>query len=174
MFQLLAFQDVRSPRIRQFDAYWRSKIGAADIPPRSVIDPLDLKPLLPYMIVVDIEAAPFRVLYRLAGTRVVEMNGIELTGRYLDTLDEGDGANFTQEGIAAYHQAWSTRQPVYGAYHWPTPSGKQYRVEFAIFPVSEPGVDGKCIAFDDWDIDQQRTATREPPVPYVKTTPTRK
>jgi hypothetical protein len=173
MFQLLEFSQVRSPRIRQFDAYWRSKTTGADIPPRSAIDPLELKPLLPYMIVAEIEAEPFRVLYRLAGTKVVEMNGIELTGRYLDTLDE-DGANFTQQGIAAYRQAWSTRKPVYGTYSWPTPSGARYQVEFAIFPVSEPGVDGKCIAFDDWDIDQRVVATHEPPIPYVKTVPDRK
>ncbi len=173
MFQLLEFSQVRSPRIRQFDPYWRGKITGSGVPRRSDIDPVELKPLLPYMIVVDIEAEPFRVLYRLAGTRVVEMNGIELTGRYLDTLDEDDGATFTQQGIAAYRQAWTQQQPVYGTYRWPTPSGYLYQVEFAIFPVSEPGSAGKCIAFDDWDIDRDAAPAHEPPMPYVKTPPDR-
>lgn len=167
MFQLIPFDQVQSRPIRRFDAYWRDKRGNRSMPFRREIDPAELKPLLPYMMVVEIEAEPFRVLYRLAGTKVVEMNGIELTGRYLDTLDD-EGANFTQQGIAAYHQAWTTGQPVYGSYRWPTPSGAEYQVEFAIFPVEEPGTDGQCIALEDWEIDPKLVARREPPLPYTR------
>jgi hypothetical protein len=170
MFKLLEFNQVQSPRIQRLSAYWHGKMSEGNVPRRQDIDPVELKSLLPYMIVVEIEADPFRVLYRLAGTKVVEMNQIELTGCYLDELDEDDGANFTREGIAAYRQAWSSQQPVYGTYRWPTPSGAEYQVEFAIFPVSEPGTDGQCLAIEDWEINRQVAARREPPLPYVKTT----
>lgn len=168
MFMLLDYSQVRSPRIRQLTTYWQSKIRGESIPQRRDIDPVDLKTLLPNLMVVEIEAEPFRVLYRLAGTKVVEMNRIELTGRYLDELEEEDGTNFTREGIAAYHQAWSSQRPVYGTYRWPTPSGAQYQVEFAIFPVSEPGTAGQCLAIEDWEINREVASRREPPLPYVK------
>lgn len=170
MFKLIAFDQVQSHRIRQFAAYWGSKVKDGQVPLRRDIDPIDLRPLLPYMIVVEIEAEPFRVLYRLAGTKVVEMNRIELTGRYLDTLDEGS-VNYTREGIEAYRLAWSHQEPVFGSYSWPTPSGTEYQIEFAIFPVREPGSDGQCIALEDWEIDPVVAARQEPPLPYVKAPP---
>ncbi|HVJ41264.1 MAG TPA: PAS domain-containing protein [Dongiaceae bacterium] len=170
MFKLIDFDHVQSQRIRRFAAYWHSKISNGPVPHRRDIDPVDLKPILPFMMVVEIEAEPFRVLYRLAGTKVVEMNSIELTGRYLDSLDE-DGINYTREGIAAYRLAWTSQQPVFGAYRWPTPSGAEYQVEFAIFPVSEAGCDGQCIALEDWEIDPVIAARHEPPLPYVKAPP---
>lgn len=173
-FTLLQLAQVQSQRIRAFDTHWRNRITDGAIPRRRDIDPIDLKGLLPWLMVVEIEAEPFRVLYRLAGTKVVEMNRIELTGRYLDSLEEDDGANFTQQGIAAYRLAWSSAQPVYGSYRWPTPSGAEYLVEFAIFPVSEPGTDGQCFALEDWDIDQAVAARHEPPLPYVKAAPVKK
>ena len=172
MFKLIPFNQVRSRHIRRFEAYWQAKRGDRAMPWRRDIDPAELKPILPWMLVVEIEPEPFRVLYRLAGTKVVEMNGIELTGRYLDTLDD-DGANFTAQGIAAYRQAWTSGQPVYGCYRWPTPSGAEYLVEFAIYPVEEPGTDGQCIALEDWEIERKLSARDEPPLPYVRH-PTRK
>lgn len=171
MFGLLTYNQVQSRRIRQFDAYWRGKITTGTVPRRADIDPTELKPLLPWMIIVEIEADPFRVLYRLAGTKVVEMSQYELTGRYLDELEEEEeSAEFTRQGIAAYHQAWTEQRPVYGTYRWPTPSGSAYQVEFAIFPVSEVGTAGQCVALEDWGIDPIVAARHEPPIPYLKTT----
>ncbi|HVI86982.1 MAG TPA: PAS domain-containing protein [Dongiaceae bacterium] len=167
MFKLIPLDQVQSRHIRRFDAYWLAKRGDRAMPWRRDIDPVELKPILPWMLVVEIEPDPFRVLYRLAGTKVVAMNGIELTGRYLDTLDD-DGTNFNAQGIAAYHRAWTGQQPVYGSYRWPTQSGAEYLVEFAIFPVEEPGSDGQCIALEDWEIDRRLSARDEPPMPYVR------
>ncbi|HWT97899.1 MAG TPA: PAS domain-containing protein [Terriglobales bacterium] len=167
MFKLIPFDQVKSRHIRQFEAYWQTKRGGRTMPRRRDIDPAELKPILPWMLVVEIEPDPFRVLYRLAGTKVVEMNGIELTGRYLDSLDD-EGANFTAQGIAAYHQVWTSQQPVYGSYRWPTQSGAEYLVEFAIFPVEEPGTDGQCIALEDWEIERKLSARDERPLPYVR------
>jgi hypothetical protein len=168
-FSLIDDHQVQSRRIRQLAAYWRGKIVDQPVPHRRDIDPADLKPLLPWLIIVEIEAAPFRVLYRLAGTKVVEMNQCELTGRYLDELEEQDSASLTQQGIAAYRLAWAEQRPVYGTYRWPTPSGDEYQVEFAIFPVIQPGTAGQCVAIEDWEIDPKVAARHEPPIPYVKT-----
>jgi hypothetical protein len=168
IFSLIDFHQVQSRRIRQLAAYWRGKISDHPVPHRQDIDPSEFKPLLPWLIIVEIEAEPFRVLYRLAGTKVVEMNQYELTGRYLDELEEQDSASFTQQGMAAYRLAWTEQRPVYGSYRWPTRSGDEYQVEFAIFPLIQPGTAGQCVAIEDWEIDPLVAARHEPPIPYVK------
>jgi hypothetical protein len=168
MFKLIDFDQVQSRRIHQFTTYWRSKIGDQAIPRRGDIDPAELKSLLPWMMIVEIEANPFRLRYRLAGTKIVDMNQCELTGRYLDELAEEGSAELTQQGIAAYHLAWTRRQPVYATYRWPTQSGSKYSIEFAIFPIDDLKTAGQCMALEDWDIDAAVAARREPPVPYVK------
>src|SRR3546814_7377207 len=48
---------------------------------------------MPYVLIADIEHAPFRVRFRLVGTKVVEATGFEFTGKYLDeiTLPDDEG-----------------------------------------------------------------------------------
>ena len=171
IFSLIGSHQVQSRRIPQLASYWHSKISDQPVPHRRDIDPADLKPLLPWLIIVEIEAEPFRVFYRLAGTKVVEMSQYELTGRYLDELEEQESASFTQQGIAAYYLAWTEQRPVYGTYRWPTESGDEYQVEFAIFPVIQPGTAGQCVAIEDWEIDPLVAARLDPPLPYVKGSP---
>lgn len=81
----ISFDEIISVRVRQFDAYWRRKKGSARAPSRSDMDPAELVPLLPYLFIVDIEHAPFRVRYRLCGT-MIQRHDEELTGKYLDEL----------------------------------------------------------------------------------------
>src|SRR3546814_18274569 len=62
-------------------------------PRRADIDPVEIPRLMPYVLIADIEHAPFRVRFRLVGTKVVEATGFEFTGKYLDEItlpaDEG-------------------------------------------------------------------------------------
>src|SRR3546814_10418386 len=48
---------------------------------------------MPNILIADIEQAPFRVRFRLVGTKVVEATGFEFTGKYLDeiTLPDDEG-----------------------------------------------------------------------------------
>ena len=77
---------VASPLVRQLHDYWQSKRAGRDIPDRQDIDPLELKELLPNILISEPEFNPFRIRYRLVGTRVVRVSGIDFTGRYLDEL----------------------------------------------------------------------------------------
>src|SRR3546814_10590958 len=62
-------------------------------PRRADIDPVEIPRLMPYVLIADIEHAPFRVRFRLVGTKVVEATGFEFTGKYLDeiTLPDDEG-----------------------------------------------------------------------------------
>jgi hypothetical protein len=61
--------------------YWRAKKVARVAPPRSQIDPVDLSPLLPRVMLVDVDGERGEFRYRLAGTGIVKLHGMELTNR---------------------------------------------------------------------------------------------
>jgi len=64
--------------------YWRSKRAGRRMPARSDLDPSEIKALLPNMILVDVvydAAGNVDLVYRLAGTREVEVRGEDPTGK---------------------------------------------------------------------------------------------
>src|ERR1051325_10468197 len=73
--------NARSHMIPALHSWWLDH-ARNDIPDRSQLHPGDVKPLLPYLLISDVEHNPFRIRYRLVGTRVVEATGIDFTGRY--------------------------------------------------------------------------------------------
>ena len=74
-----ALDDVKSPRIRALHDYWRSKCNDVVPPPRSAIEPAEIRPLLPYLLLTELTAAPFAIVYRLVGTAVVRWHGEDLS-----------------------------------------------------------------------------------------------
>jgi hypothetical protein len=60
--------------------YWLTKRGARRCPDKADIDPVEIGPLLPHVMLVDAapQGGPFR--YRLAGARATQMIGREVRG----------------------------------------------------------------------------------------------
>ena len=84
----LDLSELKSPRIHRLHGYWqhqRDKRGGK-LPRRGDIAPDQIRDLLPNIMIVDVERDPMRFRYRLVGTRVVEYNGVEFTGRYLGEI----------------------------------------------------------------------------------------
>jgi len=70
--------------------YWKSRAGAAILPSRSDIDPLDFWKHIPRVWMLDVSTGdPYRFLVRLYGTEIVEKAGVDKTGKYLDEF-QGD------------------------------------------------------------------------------------
>lgn len=67
-------------------AYWNEKRGQRLMPSRADIDPTELGPHLPNIILVDVEHAPFRLRYRLIGTAITEAMQRDSTGKYYDEI----------------------------------------------------------------------------------------
>lgn len=137
------------PVVRRLREYWES-LNDGMPPERDMIDPEAIKDLLPNMLLVDFESNPFRVRYRLTGTRVDIETGCNLTGRYLDEfLLEPFKAAST--GISqlhhAYEQVWRSARPQIGAYEW-SPPPMQTRMPFGIFPVTVHGQLVQAIAIE--------------------------
>lgn len=66
---------------RDLYGYWRSCAQSRPIPSRYDIDPIDIPHLLPGLSLLDTGEDLEGLRYRLAGTRVREIYGTEITGR---------------------------------------------------------------------------------------------
>ena len=127
--------DVRSDMVRSMLQWWLAKSGG-DIPDRDDLDPGELKPLLPNILISDVEHDPFRIRYRLVGTRAIEVTGYDITGHYLDNLLPADAS---EPWVEHYRTAYRTRRPVFGAVEAPTRSGGRFTYEFGLFPLRKGG-----------------------------------
>lgn len=89
-------------------AYWRRKAGARPMPDRRDIDPAEIPDLLPFIVLWDVlPGGGYRC--RLAGTRICEIHGRELTG--MTTAELHGAANAAIE--AEYDWTVRTRRPHY-------------------------------------------------------------
>lgn len=73
-------------KIRWMVSYWQTIGPAGRLPGRQHIDPVDLGGLLGNIWLADVERAPLRFRYRVAGTRIVAYLGREPTGRWMDEV----------------------------------------------------------------------------------------
>lgn len=72
------------PKVERLYAYWLAIHPPGALPGRQHFDPLAVHDLLPNIWLLDVQRAPFRLRYRLAGTRITERLGREVTGQWLD------------------------------------------------------------------------------------------
>jgi hypothetical protein len=89
--------------------YWREKRGGRLAPARGDIDPADIAPLLPRVMLVDVSSDPIDFRFRLAGTGLFKIHGAELTNkRALDLEPPAYGALIHR----LYCDALARRAPV--------------------------------------------------------------
>jgi|GEM_PF-670080 hypothetical protein len=122
LFEAAEAQDNRLSRLYQ---YWHGKCGDRQFPDRTDIDPIDFRYILGFVTLVDvididlpvanagpgsnkeaasgtgasgrISAQPGRRYYfRLDGSRLAELSGVDYTGRYLDELPWPDYVDFVR------------------------------------------------------------------------------
>lgn len=138
---------VRSERIRRLNDYWQAK-ARGKVPSRSDIDPVDVRELLPNLLMIDMLGDPMRFRFRLVGTRVVQYTGFDFTGRCLDEL-VFQGRDFLEQ---CYHRLLAERRPVFGHYAWLVRSRHFGQCEFGLFPLSDDGATvNRGISIEDYE-----------------------
>jgi hypothetical protein len=137
--------EAQSERIRELHRYWLSKCRGGALPPRGVIDPAEIRTLLPNVILADLEPAPFAIRYRLVGTAVVEAHQDDFTGRSHDTVTSLAGAGLED----SYRRVMERAAPVFGRSGFDAGDQTWIGFEYAILPLSEAGhsID-KCLAME--------------------------
>jgi hypothetical protein len=147
--------------LRTLHAYWDRKRGQRAMPARGDLDPVDLKPLLPLMILIDVVPDARRYVYRLVGTREVEMRGQDPTGK---AVSEAEYAETPGETSLVLDHVVATRQPALfrGVYH---PFSTRTQSEDVIYlPLSADGATVNMIVMLGhiaWIKDERRALANE-------------
>ncbi|MFC3229735.1 PAS domain-containing protein [Marinibaculum pumilum] len=130
---VLRFED---PRLGELLAYWRRKRGERELPSRSDIRPADLLRHLPNLVLIDVQAEPLRLRYRLLGTAIVQAMQRDNTGAWYDELY---GPDLLEEIYAGFRWILAHRAPLrtYGRAFYP--DRRFYRYEILNLPLSSDG-----------------------------------
>jgi hypothetical protein len=78
------------PKIRQLYEYWQSIHPAEGLPGRQHFDPEAVPRLLSGLRLVEVQREPFRLRYRLVGSKIDRVIGHNFTGRWFDEVHQGD------------------------------------------------------------------------------------
>lgn len=130
----LAPEQSRFEKCRLLLGYWRRLRAELERPTRSDLDPLQMKTFLPNLLTGHIEPEPFRVLFRLVGTRIVEYSRLDFTNHYLDQLATSDRDDV--DWHACYRYIHREHVPIIGSSGLIGKDGGIIdRYEYAIMPL---------------------------------------
>jgi len=127
------------PDLLDMYAYWQRKRGGRPMPARADIEPAEIKRLLPGMLLVDVRPAPDGTqdfVYRLVGTREVDMRGNDPTGKRVVEAYYGKSADDVTD---CYRRVAESRRPFLDddCYHLP---GQEWSPSASIYlPLSADG-----------------------------------
>lgn len=100
--------DLHDRRLQRLYDYWGERRAPAAMPARAAIDPLDFRYILGYVTLVEVELAPRRYRFRLDGSILAMLSGMDYTGKYLDQLGMPDYVDFV---AASYDRVVDHLQP---------------------------------------------------------------
>lgn len=91
-------------------ALWRAARRGRALPAKTDLAPADMVFCLGHLALTEVEHEPFRIRYRLVGTRLVALYGREITGRYVDELYT---LLLRREVMSHYRLVVEARRPLY-------------------------------------------------------------
>jgi hypothetical protein len=89
-------------------AYWRGKCAGRLMPARTDINPDEIRRFLPYITLVDVVADARHYVYRLVGTKEVDLRGRDPTGK---SIAEAFFGQSLQNVTAKYDTVCKSRAP---------------------------------------------------------------
>lgn len=119
--------------------YWCRCAGTRRLPARDDIDPSAFRDLLPFVCLIDIDYGLDNAVVRLAGTRIRDIYGFEITGKTLGEFEWGDKADYWQ---AVYDRVIRKRAPLQGAVKGPIVDRDHITLFWLRLPLSD---DGECV-----------------------------
>jgi hypothetical protein len=123
-------------KLNGLHALWLEKAGGRIMPSRGDFLPEELKAWLPNIALYDVEREPLRLKARLVGSRIVEYDGHEGTGRYLDEIIT---PRFYADIFASYRFCIERREPVYSAIERTSAEGHKRGFASLRAPLSSDG-----------------------------------
>jgi hypothetical protein len=126
-----------SDRIKEMYAYWRARCRGDAPPRRADIDPVDFpRGFLPHITIVEVVPDERRYVYRLVGTREVEIRGQDPTGK---SVVEAFFGPSVEDALKCYDTAVITRLPFYDSQPFNSADGHFTDDEDLFMPLSDDG-----------------------------------
>lgn len=105
--------DSATPRLRLAFDYWTAKCGSRPMPSRVDLEPAEMKPLLPYLVLMDVlrdarPGWPLDFRYRLIGTVTDAMMNARYTGKCMSELPHQQPGSRLWQSLASVTE---TRRP---------------------------------------------------------------
>ncbi len=118
---------------RDLYGYWQSCAQSRPIPSRYDIDPIDIPQLLPGLSLLDAGEDLEALRYRLAGTRVREIYGTEITGR---TVFDSGLQHKRDYWASVYRKVVEEKTPMQGAVRGPVTGREHLLLIWMRLPLS--------------------------------------
>jgi hypothetical protein len=121
---------------RELFDYWLRSAGLRPMPARSDLDPLKVPRLLPHIGLIDVRDGVDQASFKLAGTRLHDIYGQEITGKRADEVFSGDCAEYWYR---IHARVVDKGLPLHGVVRGPA-RGRDHVVLFWLrLPLSEDG-----------------------------------
>jgi hypothetical protein len=120
--------------------FWLALRGDRPMPYRRDLDPSQIKPHLPFLMLVDVVGDPPDFVYRLVGTREVDSRGYDPTGR---RVAEAYFATSAEDALSNYRQVARERAALYDCEPVQMPGNYYYNDETLFMPFT---IDGEAVA----------------------------
>ena len=118
---------------RELYDYWRACAQSRALPSRFDIDPVAIPHLLPGLSLIDVRGDLDSLRYRLAGTRVGEIYGAEITGRAVFEIGFQHKKEYWR---SVYRQVVSDKIPMQGALRGPSAGREHLLLLWLRLPLS--------------------------------------
>ncbi len=106
------------------------------MPSRADLDPIEMKQWLPGITLIDVFENPRRLVYRLVGTKLIELRGRDVTGM---TVEEGFIGASLEDVLENYRLVIEEKTLVYDWDPLPSPDGWFREPEGLLLPLSTDG-----------------------------------
>jgi len=124
---------------RELFDYWHRSADGRRMPARSDLDPLKVPKLLPSIGLIDVREGLDKASFRLAGTRLHDIYGQEITGKRAGEVFSGEAAEYWRR---VHGRVVTKGLPLHGVVRGPA-KGRDHVVLFWLrLPLSE---DGGCV-----------------------------
>jgi hypothetical protein len=121
---------------RELFDFWLEAAGGRRMPARSDLDPLKVPRLLPSIGLIDVRNGLDEACFRLAGTRLHEIYGQEITGKRASDVFGGERGDYWRR---IHGRLLQTGEPINGVVRGPA-MGRDHVVLFWLrLPLSEDG-----------------------------------
>lgn len=122
---------------RQIYDYWLSCARTRSMPSRSDIDPCSMRDCLPQISLIDIEGEMHDFTFRLAGSRMRDVYGLEVTGKRLGELEWGEKRDYWR---GVYQSVVENGVPQAGTISGPVARREHVNLFWLRMPLSDDGI----------------------------------